>query len=133
MTAVPHQVLLGPVDLANHQRAQDDHRDVAQHHRGGEPLLGQALVRLAEGNIIRGTHTSASIVIHASRIRRCGNASTASGTSHSEYCGLHTLFVNRNAATTRNATCVRRGRCLAVSAMYPIATQHETNSRRDTC
>ena len=47
-------------------------------------------------NIIRGTHTSASIVIHASRMRRCGNASTASGTSHSENCGLHTLFVNRN-------------------------------------
>ena len=68
-------------------------------------------------NSIRGTHTSASIVIHASRIRRCGSASTASGTSHSENCGLHTLFVNRNAATTRNATCASRGRCLAVSAM----------------
>ena len=36
------------------------------------------------------------MVIHASRMRRCGNASTASGTSHSENCGLHTLLVNRN-------------------------------------
>src|SRR5829696_3645268 len=78
-------------------------------------------------NIIRGTHTSASIVIHASRIRRCGSASTASGTSHSENCGLHTLLVNRNAATTRKATCTSRGRCAAVSATYVIATQHDTN------
>ncbi len=79
-------------------------------------------------NIIRGTHTSASIVIHASRIRRCGSASTASGTSHSENWGLHTLFVNRNAANTRNATCTSRGRCSAVSTTYVIATQHDTNS-----
>ena len=31
----------GPVDLADHQRAQRHHRDVAQQHRRGEPLLGQ--------------------------------------------------------------------------------------------
>jgi hypothetical protein len=66
---------------------------------------------------IRGTHTSASIVIHASSTRRCGRASTASGTNHSENCGLHTLLVNRNAATTRNNSCATRGRCGAVSAM----------------
>src|SRR4029077_20342565 len=71
---------------------------------------------------------NASIVIHASRIRRCGSASTANGTSHSENCGLHTLLVNRNAATTRNATCTSRGRCLAVSTMYAIAIQQDTNS-----
>src|SRR6185369_3961255 len=75
-----------------------------------------------------GTHTSASIVIHANKIRRCGNASTANGTSHNENCGLHTLLVSRNVATTRNASWATRGRCLAVSAMYPIAMQHDPNS-----
>ena len=66
---------------------------------------------------MRGTHTSASIVIHASSIRRCGKASTASGTSHSENCGLHTLLVNRNAATIKNTSCATRGRCGAVNTM----------------
>lgn len=66
--------------------------------------------------IIRGTHTSASSVIQASRIRVCGIASTASGTSHSEYCGLHTLLTSRNPATSRNASCATLGRRGALSA-----------------
>jgi len=66
--------------------------------------------------IIRGTQTSASIVIQASRIRVCGIASTASGTSHSEYCGLHTLFTRRKPATRRKASCATRGRRGALRA-----------------
>src|ERR1700757_3514736 len=79
-----------------------------------------------------GIHPSASIVIHASRIRRCGKASTASGTSHSENCGLHTLFVNRKTATTRNASWPSRGRRGAVSATYAIAAQHNANETATT-
>src|SRR5438874_7833162 len=36
------------------------------------------------------------MVIQASTSFQRGTASTASGTSHREYCGLHTLFVSRN-------------------------------------
>ena len=59
---------------------------------------------------MRGTQTSASIVIQASRILVCGIASTASGTSQSEYCGLHTLLTRRKPATRRNASCATLGR-----------------------
>ena len=60
----------------------------------------------------------------ANRMRRCGSASTASGTSHNENCGLHTLLVSRKTATTRNANCATRGRCGAVNAMKAIPAQH---------
>ena len=46
----------------------------------------------------------------ASSARQDGRASTASGSSHSEYCGDHTLFVSRKAATTRKSSCGNRGR-----------------------
>ena len=77
---------------------------------------GRPLFCMPRKYIIRGTHTSASIVIHASRIRVCGIASTASGISHSEYCGLHTLFTRRNPATSRKASWATRGRRGAFSA-----------------
>src|ERR1700733_7985002 len=70
------------------------------------------------------------MVIHANRIRRCGNASTASGTSHSENCGLHTLLVIRKAASTRSDSCATRGRRAEVRAMEPIAGQGNTNRVR---
>lgn len=77
---------------------------------------GRPLFCMPRKYIIRGTQTSASIVIQASRIRVCGIASTASGTSHSEYCGLHTLLTSRNPATMRKANCATRGRRGAFSA-----------------
>ncbi len=46
---------------------------------------------------IVGTQTSASVACQSSSERQRGRASTASGSSHSEYCGLHTLFSSRNA------------------------------------
>ncbi len=84
---------------------------VAVNHCSGRPLFCSP-----NRYSIRGTHTSMSMVIHASSTRRWGSANTASGTSHNENCGLHTLFVNRKAATTRNAICPTRGRRAAVSA-----------------
>ncbi|KXP08264.1 hypothetical protein AXK57_17550 [Tsukamurella pulmonis] len=77
---------------------------------------GRPLFWMPRKYIIRGTQTRASIVIQATRIRVCGIASTASGTSHSEYCGLHTLFTNRKPATSRKASCATRGRRGAFSA-----------------
>ena len=65
-------------------------------------------------------------------MRRCGSASTASGTSHSENCGLHTLLVNRNAATTRKASWANRGRCGAVSARYAMPAQQARNNNAVT-
>ena len=41
--------------------------------------------------------------------RQRGRASTSSGTSHMEYCGLHTLFVIMKASVARNATWPTRG------------------------
>ena len=52
----------------------------------------------------------------ASSTRQDGRASTASGSSQSEYCGLQTLLVSRNAATTRNSSWGSRGRRGAASA-----------------
>ncbi len=46
----------------------------------------------------------------ASSARQDGRASTASGSSQSEYCGDHTLLVSRKAATTRKSSCGSRGR-----------------------
>ncbi|KID28608.1 hypothetical protein JD82_03503 [Prauserella rugosa] len=77
---------------------------------------------------MRGAQTSASISIHVSNSRHRGIASTANGTSHSEYCGLHTLLVSRNAATTRKHNCATRGRLGAVKATYATAAQHSRNS-----
>lgn len=70
----------------------------------------------------------ASMSIQLSSRRQRGIASTASGTSHSEYCGLQTLFVSRNTATTRKHSCARRGRRGAVSATYATPTQPSRNS-----
>src|SRR3546814_9966419 len=72
------------------------------------------------------------MVIHASRSLRCGKANTASGTSHREYCGLHTLFVSRKPATNRKHSCATRGRRCAVRATYPTPIQTATNSSRET-
>ena len=36
------QIVLGPIDLPDHQRTQAHHREVAQQHRRGEPLLAAA-------------------------------------------------------------------------------------------
>lgn len=93
---------------------------------------GSPLFCMPRKYIIRGTQTRASIVIHASRIRRCGRASTASGTSHSEYWGLHTLLVSRNAATTRKHNWARRGRRGAVHASHAMPPQAAANSSSDT-
>lgn len=66
--------------------------------------------------------------IQLSSRRQRGIARTASGTSHSEYCGLHTLFVSRNTATTRKHSCASRGRRGAVSATYATPRQPSRNS-----
>src|SRR6478735_8733618 len=58
---------------------------------------------------ISSTQTTASDACHSSSGRHLGSASTASGSSHSEYCGDHTLLVSRNAAITRNANWANRG------------------------
>jgi hypothetical protein len=63
----------------------------------------------------RGIHTRHSVTCQASSARQDGRASTASGSSQSEYCGLHTLLVSRNSATTRNSSCGSRGRRGAIS------------------
>src|SRR5918996_3494060 len=64
--------------------------------------------------------TSASCQIVTSRQR--GRASTARGSSHSAYCGDHTLLTSRNAATAKNASCASRGGSGAVSASSTMAT-----------
>jgi hypothetical protein len=61
------------------------------------------------------------VTCQASSARQDGRASTASGSSHSEYCGLQTLLVSRNAATTRNSSCGSRGRRGAISASTSTA------------
>ena len=58
----------------------------------------------------RGTHTRHSVACQASSARHDGRASTASGTSQSEYCGLQTLLVSRKPATVRKSSCGNRGR-----------------------
>ena len=65
-----------------------------------------------------------------------GRASTASGSSHSEYCGLHTLLVSRNAATARNSSCGSRGRRGASrpsASTATSATSTATAARLFTC
>src|SRR4029450_2945445 len=81
---------------------------------------------------IRGYQTAASTTIHSSTVRQRAIASTASGTSHSEYCGLHTLFVTRNPATTRNVSDATRGRRGAVTAITATATQTTAHTTRAT-
>ena len=78
------------------------------------------------------THRRASNAIHDTSNHTRGTASTASGTSHSEYCGLHTLLVSRNTATMRNASCAIRGVVRAVSPMASTARQPSANSTSDT-
>src|SRR6476469_271291 len=80
---------------------------------------------------ISSTQTTASDACHSSSGRHLGSASTASGSSHSEYCGDHTLLVSRNAAITRNANWANRGRRAADSPSQPIPTQASRNSARD--
>jgi hypothetical protein len=63
----------------------------------------------------RGIQTRHSAACQASSARQDGRASTASGSSQSEYCGLQTLLVSRNPATTRKSSCGSRGRRGAIS------------------
>jgi hypothetical protein len=49
-----------------------------------------------------------------------GRASTANGTSQITYCGDHTLFSIRNAASSRKHSCGSRGRRAAVRASTAI-------------
>jgi hypothetical protein len=74
----------------------------------------------------RGTQTRHSVTCQASSTRQDGRASTASGSSQSEYCGLHTLLVSRNAATTRNSSCGSRGRRGAASPSTNTAASAST-------
>src|SRR5271170_3429733 len=61
-----------------------------------------------------------------------GRASTASGTSQTTYCGDQTLFVIRNAASTRKHSCGRRGRRGAASASTAIAAQAAAKKTADS-
>jgi hypothetical protein len=80
----------------------------------------------------RGIQTRHSVTCQASSTRQDGRASTASGSSQSEYCGLHTLLVSRNAATTRNSSCGSRGRRGAVSASAATAASASTTAAAAT-
>src|SRR5882762_7275674 len=77
---------------------------------------------------MRGTQTRASMVIQASNGFQRGMASTASGSSHSEYCGLHTLLVSRNAAITSRHTWASRGRVGADIVTQAMPAQQSRNS-----
>jgi hypothetical protein len=68
---------------------------------------------------MRGNHRNASTACQARIARHEGRASTASGTSHSEYCGDQTLFTSRKPATSRNSSCGSRGRVRATMARPP--------------
>ena len=74
----------------------------------------------------RGIHSRHSVACQASNAGQDGRASTASGSSHNEYCGLQTLLVSRNAATTRNSSCGSRGRRGAVNASTKTAASAST-------
>ena len=52
------------------------------------------------------------------------------GSSHSEYCGLHTLFSSRNPATSRKASWATRGRTGAASASQATPGDHSASRRR---
>src|SRR6478752_9605918 len=80
---------------------------------------------------ISSTQTTASDACHSSSGRHRGRASTASGSSQSEYCGDHTLLVSRNAAMTRKASWANRGRLAADSPSQPIPAHAITNSDSD--
>src|SRR6476620_12622535 len=81
---------------------------------------------------ISSTQTIASDACQNSSGRQRGSASTASGSSHNEYCGDQTLFVSRNAAITRNASWANRGRRCADRANQPIARQASANRASDS-
>jgi hypothetical protein len=61
------------------------------------------------------------VACQASNARQDGRASTASGSSHSEYCGLQTLLLSRNTAITRKSSCGSRGRRGASNASRTTA------------
>ena len=72
----------------------------------------------------------------ASSARQDGRASTASGSSQSEYCGDQTLFVSRKAATTTKSSWGSRGRRGASSASAttaPTASSTAIAARPLTC
>src|SRR3954463_7296363 len=92
--------------------ATSRNRTVVVNHCSGSERFG-----LPYRKYIRGTQTNASIVIPANSTRRYGTAKPANGTSQSENWGLQTLLVSRKAATTKNASCSRRGRFGAVNAI----------------
>lgn len=84
----------------------------------------------------RGTQTRHSVTCQASSARQDGRASTASGSSQSEYCGDHTLLASRKAATTRKSSCGSRGRRGASrpsTSTAPTATTTATAARPLTC
>ncbi len=60
-----------------------------------------------------------------------GRASTASGTSQTTYCGDQTLFVIRNAASSRKHSCGSRGRRGAARASRAIAAKATTSAAAD--
>ena len=80
---------------------------------------------------IRGTHSSASAACQSSSERHFGRASTASGSSHSEYCGLHTLLSSRNPATSRKASWATRGRTGAASVSQADAGHQQQQDDGD--
>jgi hypothetical protein len=61
-----------------------------------------------------------------------GRASTASGTSQTTYCGDQTLFVIRNAASSRKHSCGSRGRRGAASASRAIAAKATIRAAADS-
>ena len=73
--------------------------------------------------------TSASC--HRTYGHQRGRASTASGTSQMTYCGDQTLFVIRNAASSRKHSCGSRGRRGAASASRAIAAKATTMAAAD--
>ncbi len=84
----------------------------------------------------RGTQTRHSVTCQASSARQDGRASTASGSSQSEYCGDQTLLVSRKAATTRKSSCGSRGRRGASrpsTATAPTATTTAIAAMPLTC
>src|SRR5207248_9250783 len=76
------------------------------------------------------TNPTTSLNCHSTVIRQRGRASATSGTSHTEYCGLHTFVVNRKATTARKANCANRGRNGAIrpSIATPINAASSTTA-----
>src|SRR5690348_17302591 len=77
-------------------------------------------------NVRNQTAISTNCQITVTRHR--GRASARSGTSHSEYCGLHTFVVSKKASTARNASCARRGRTGAYKPSHTTAINAMINT-----